>query len=64
MVAYNLVNIGQDNGLLPDGTRPLPETVFHRKCSKVSIFDMSLKITNLRSQQHLPGANELTIKAS
>ena len=25
MVTYNWVNIGSGNGLLPDGTKPLPE---------------------------------------
>ena len=49
-----LVNIGSDNGLLPDGTKPLPEPImtnhqwglvaftwgqFHRECSR-SILDM------------------------
>ena len=32
---------------------------FHRKCSKVSNLDRSMKITNLRLQLQLPGANEL-----
>ena len=28
MPSYNLVNIGSGNGLLPDGTKPLPEPMF------------------------------------
>ena len=54
-------NIDSDNGLLPNGTKPLPEPMltyhqwglmaftwgqFYRKCSMhLSILDMSLKIT-------------------
>ena len=56
MVTLTVVDIGSGNGLLPDGTKPLPEHVlinlkwsvvaftwgqFH----KISIDDMSLKIT-------------------
>ena len=25
MVSFNLINIGSDSGLSPDGTKPLPE---------------------------------------
>ena len=50
MLQYMEVNIGSGNGLLPDGTKPLPEPItmltypycyvvltedqFHKKCSK------------------------------
>ena len=27
MVSLTMVNIGSDNGLLPDGTKPLPEPI-------------------------------------
>ena len=27
MTSWNLVNIGSDNALLPDGTKPLPEAM-------------------------------------
>ena len=71
------VHIGSGNGLLPDGTKPLPEIwlifceirvwnpmtftwkQFHRGILKISIFDIYLKMTNLKLQPHLPGANEL-----
>ena len=66
MLSYHLVNVGSGNGLLPDGTMPLPATMLtignHQWCSvaftsgqtlQISIFDMSLKITNLRLQSHL-----------
>ena len=67
--------IGPGNDLLPDGTKPLPETVlinrqwcfvtfiwgqFHRKMAEISILDVSLKITNLDLQLQHPGASELT----
>ena len=38
--------VGSGNGLLPDGTKPLPEPV----------LDRSLKITALRLQSHPPEA--------
>ena len=55
------VNIGSGNGLLPDGTKPLPEPVLtnhswglvaiHQRAilqemRKISILDMSLEITH------------------
>ena len=63
-----------DNGLLPDGTKPLPEpkvtniseALWHSpKCNtqemfKISILDMTSKITDLRLQLHLPGTNQFT----
>ena len=69
------VNIGSCNGLLPDSTKPLPEQLltYHlylpednsHETFSIFILDTitSLKITNLRSQLHLPGANELTYKS-
>ena len=68
------VNIGSGNGLLPNGTKPLPEpmvdlssvefcgihlTTILLLALKVSIHEMSSKITFLKLQPHLPGANEL-----
>ena len=32
---------------------------FHRKCIRILFLDISFKVANLRSQPHLPGANEL-----
>ena len=75
MVTWNLVNIGSDNGLLPDGTKPLPEPMltnhkwglvaftwgqFHGKCSRYLSFVWLWKMINLRLQLHLPGTNELS----
>ena len=67
------VNIGSGNGLLPDGTKPLPEPMLiDHQCSPVtfilgqfhempqsSITEVSLKITYLKFHSNLPGANEL-----
>ena len=65
------VNIGSGNGLLPDGTKPLPEPMLTlRSCGihpksitqgmlKTFILGMSFKIINLSSQLHLPGTSEL-----
>ena len=62
------VNIGSGNGLLPDGTKPLPEPMltdhqwsqltfilgqFHKRCLNC------LKITYLKFHSNFPGANEL-----
>ena len=54
----NLVNIGSGNGLLADDAKPLPEPA-SQEMLKVSLLDMSLKITNSSLQLHLQGANEL-----
>ena len=69
------VNIGSGNGLLPAGTKPLPEPMltghqwspmtfilgqFHKRCLKPSITKIYLKITCLKFHSNLPGANELT----
>ena len=71
------VNIGSGNGLLPDGTKPLPEpmlTYHHLRSSGIhlrailqeipqpSVTEMSLKITYLKFCSNLPGANELNWK--
>ena len=67
------VNIGSGNGLVPDGTKPLPEPMltyhqwgpvtftwgYHHWICEISILDMSLKITDFKIQPHLPGASEL-----
>ena len=68
------------NCLMPDSTKPLtgPILTYHQcwgccgfhlgmislEMLKISILDMSFKITNQRLRSHLPGANALTIPAS
>ena len=66
-----LVNIGSDNGLLPDGTKPLSEpmlTYHHRYYMALTweqlqkmclIHNISSEFTPLKSLLHLPGSNEL-----
>ena len=73
MTPYNLVNIGSGHGLLPGGTKPVPEPMltvhqwslvaftwgqFHEKRSRYQSLAISLKITNW-ILQGLPGPNEL-----
>ena len=62
------VNIGSGNGLLPDGTKPLPEPMLtDYQWSPVtfiletqpSITQICLKITCLKFHSNFPGANEL-----
>ena len=76
MAARNYVNIGSGNGLLPDGTKPLPEPILTYKSPirysdihliailqaipQPSITRISLEIVNLKFHSNLPGANELT----
>ena len=69
------VNIGSGNGLVPDGTKPLPEPmltdhqkstdihirVISQKMSQPSIIKICLKITCLKLHSNFPGANELNI---
>ena len=62
-----LVNICSGKGLLPDGVSSVRSYGIHLKAIsqemlKISVFDMSLKMSNLRLQPHLPGANELTME--
>ena len=73
-----LVNTGSGNGLLPDGTKPLPEPMltdhqwspvtfilgqFHKRCyNHQSLTKICLKITYLKFHSNFPGANELTHK--
>ena len=74
MATQTWVNIGSGNGLLPDGTKPLPEPIltnhkwglvaftweqFHRKCPRYLSLIWVWKIANSRFQLQLPGANEL-----
>ena len=69
MVTLIWVNIGSGNGLLPDGTKPLPEPMltYHQWGNapfmwgqfQPSITKISLKITSLKFIPNLPGANEL-----
>ena len=70
------VNIGSDNGLLPDGTKPLPEPMLtdhqwspsdthiraiSQEMLQPSITKICLKITNLNINSDFPGANKLKI---
>ena len=72
MATYIWVNIGLGNGLLPDGTKPLPEPMFDlssirsrsihlRAISKdtwaINHWD-KLEITSLKFHPYLPGAND------
>ena len=69
------VNSGSGNGLLPDGTKPLPEPMltYHQlgrvaftwwqyslEMLTMSLAKRGLKITHLKSQPHLPRGKELT----
>ena len=73
------VNIGSGNGLLPDGTKPLPEpmlTDHHLKTSDIhswaislemsqpSITKICLKIAYLKFHLIFPGANEFLVNVS
>ena len=46
------VNIGSENGLLPNGNKPLPETML----PKLLFYNTSLKIIHLKLLAHIPGA--------
>ena len=74
MVTEILVNIGSGNGLLPDGTKPLPEPMltdhqlspvtfilgqFHKRFLNQELLKIHLKITYLKFHSNFPGANEL-----
>ena len=66
------VNIGSGNGLLPNGTKPLPEPMLtDHQLSPVTLISgqfyempqpaitkICLKITNLKFHSNFPGANE------
>ena len=69
------VNIGSGNGLLPDGTKPLQESMltdhqwspvtfilgwFHKRCLNHQSLKSVWKITYLEFVSNFPGANELT----
>ena len=71
MVTRIWVNIGLGNGLLPDGTKPLPEPMltYHQKgpfednfTSDTSAINHWNKLENYFTKFHwnLPGVNELT----
>ena len=74
ITSWILVNIGLGNGLLPDGTKPLPEPIliyyqWERVLSPevnftwtISIFDLILKIIHLRLQPHLSGEGVQGVK--
>ena len=68
------INIGSGNGLLPDGTKPLPEPMltdhqwspatfilgqFHKRCLNHQLLKSVWKLHVLRFHSHFPGANEL-----
>ena len=67
------VNIGSGNGLLPDGTKPLPEPMLtdhqwspvifilgqFQEMTQPSITKIRLKITYLKFHSNIPGVNEL-----
>ena len=68
MATSNWASIGSSNGLLPDGTKPLPEPIMtcHQRCSVVFTLEpLNKKCSWTKSAtlwkllQHLPGANEL-----
>ena len=60
------VNIASGNGLLPDGTKPLPEPMLadHQWSPVTSVLwqfhKICLKITHLKFHSNFPGTNELT----
>ena len=70
MATWNYVNIGSDNGMLPEGTKPLPESMLFiigevpwqssRALSlddvKIPINKTRLKIAVLKWHLGLPGA--------
>ena len=76
MASQNLVSIASGNGLLPDGTKPLPEPMLtcHQSGSvavtrqhklyqgmlKISITEICLKSVHWTLLPHLPETNELT----
>ena len=70
-----LVNIGSGNGLLPDGTKPLPEPMltdhqwcpvtfifgkFHKRCLKHQSLRSVWKLHVWKFHLNFPGVNELT----
>ena len=72
MVTEIWVNIGSGNGLLPDGTKPLPEPMLtdpqfsdihiraiSQDMPQPSITKFCLKITCLNFYSNFPGINEL-----
>ena len=74
MASLILVNIGSGNGLLPDGTKPLPESMlinhqlgpvaftwwqYSLQIPKISIIKNILETTQVKSRPHLLRKNEL-----
>ena len=68
MASQNLVNIGSNNGLLPDGTKPLPGLILayhqwgpscgiHQRAVSLKMLkiSMGLKSTDLKLHPHLRG---------
>ena len=67
------VNIGSGNGLLPDGTKPLPEPMLinsevnwhiraiSQEMHQPSITKIRLKITYIKFNSNFPGAYELNM---
>ena len=72
MATENWVNIGSGNGLLPDGTKPLPEPMFRSFSVHVrtisqeilppSITKICLKINSLKFISNPLGANKLNFQ--
>ena len=68
MATVILDNLGSGNGLLSDGTKPLPEPMscdkhlwaISREISYPWIDNTSVKIAYRKFQENLPGVNELT----
>ena len=62
-------DMGSGNGLVPDGTKPLPEPSskvftweqFHIKCSSTLIPNLCSEMILLNLIPHLPGTNELCV---
>ena len=76
MVTEIWVNIGSGNGLLPDGTKPLPEPIltdhqwspvtsilwqFHKRCLNHQSLKSVSKVACLKFDSNFPGANELMV---
>ena len=53
MVMQILVNIGRINGLLPDGTKPLPEPMLTVSFCDIHLMPISLEILSLIWVQEL-----------
>ena len=63
MATWTGINMGSGNGLLPDGTKPLPEPMLTYWGQRYKIYlshkSINLAITFLQFHSNLPAANEL-----